>query len=212
MTIYYYLHGFASGLTSAKARFLGDRFRENHLPLITPDMNQDDFSHLTLTRQIQQVAATFPDTKTPVTIIGSSLGGLTAAWLGQKYPQIERLILLAPAFGFLPGWESRLGQENVQEWRKSGYLKVYHYSFQEIRPIHYGLITDLQKYPEEQLTRSIPTLIIHGRKDEVIPIDRSLEYAKARPWVQVIELDSDHGLDDVLEKIWQIIRESGLLL
>jgi hypothetical protein len=212
MTIYYYLHGFASGLTSAKAQFIGDRFRENHLPLITPDMNQDDFSHLTLTRQIQQVAATFPDTKTPVTIIGSSLGGLTAAWLGQKYPQIERLILLAPAFGFLPVWESRLGQENVQEWQKSGYFNVYHYGFQEIRPIHYGLIADLAKYPEEQLTRSIPTLIIHGRKDEVIPIDYSLDYAKVRPWVQVIELASDHALDDVLGKIWQIIRESSLLL
>lgn len=210
MSVYYYLHGFASGPGSAKAQFIRARFQENLIPLLVPDLNRGDFSHLTLSRQIQQVAATLPDSETPVTLIGSSLGGLTAAWLGQKYPQVQRLLLLAPAFGFLPLWLSRLGRETVQEWQNSGYLTVYHYGFKETAPIHYGFVADLRQYPEHQLQRPVPTLILHGGTDEVIPIHHSRDYARLRPWVELRELDSDHSLTDVLPQIWQIIREEGI--
>ncbi|MEQ9667940.1 MAG: YqiA/YcfP family alpha/beta fold hydrolase [Coleofasciculus sp. G2-EDA-02] len=44
------------------------------------------------------------------------------------------------------------------------------------------------------MKRSIPTLILHGQHDEVIPIKESLIYAKERSWVQLIPLNSDHAL------------------
>jgi pimeloyl-ACP methyl ester carboxylesterase len=56
---------------------------------------------------------------------------------------------------------------------------------------------------DEQLRRSLPTLILHGKNDEVIPINASREYARLRPWVELIELDSDRGLIDVLDAIAQ---------
>jgi predicted esterase YcpF (UPF0227 family) len=122
-----YLHGFASSPESAKARDLGDRFAQINIPLSIPDLNQGDFTHLTLTRQLQQVEAELPKDSTPVTLIGSSFGGLTAAWLGQTHPQVERLVLLAPAFGFLSHWLPRLGYEQTQQWKNEGFLPVYHY-------------------------------------------------------------------------------------
>ena len=117
---YIYLHGFASSPNSAKARYIRDRFLGKQIALSVPDLNQNNFSDLTLTRQINQVSQEFSDG--PVTLIGSSLGGLTAAWLGEKYPQIERLILLAPAFDFLSHYLARLGPEAVQNWQESGFL------------------------------------------------------------------------------------------
>jgi hypothetical protein len=57
------------------------------------------------------------------------------------------------------------------------------------------------------LKRSLPTLILHGKNDEVIPIDASRKYACLRPWVELIELDSDHGLIDVLDAIEQAIKD-----
>lgn len=54
MAQYLYLHGFASGPQSQKARGLAARFQAQGLELEIPDLNQGDFSHLTLSRQIRQ--------------------------------------------------------------------------------------------------------------------------------------------------------------
>lgn len=202
---YIYLHGFASSPNSAKANFLRDRFSQIKIPLTIPDLNQSDFTHLTMTRQLRQVAATFPPAPKPVTLIGSSFGGLASAWLGEIEPQCQKLVLLAPAFTFLSLWLSMLGEKTVASWHSEGFLPVYHYGEKRSLPLSYDFITDLKQYQESQIQRQIPTLIIHGIKDEVIPIQASRDFAASRPWVKLIELDSDHSLGNVLPEIWQEI-------
>lgn len=202
---YIYLHGFASSPRSTKARDLSDRFAQRSTLLIVPDLNQGDFSHLSLTRQLRQVEALFPPGSAPVTLIGSSFGGLTAAWLGERYPQVQRLVLLAPAFGFLAHWLPRLGEEQVQRWQAERYLPVYHYGQDQWIPLSYEFVKDAAQFRDESLHRPVPTLILHGKQDEVIPIAASLEYAKARPWVRLVELGSDHALVNVSAEIWQEI-------
>lgn len=200
-----YLHGFASSPNSAKARDISDRFSQIQTKLNIPNLNADDFSHLTITRQITQVVAEFPHDSAPVTLIGSSLGGLTAAHVGQKYPQVQRLVLLAPAFGFLSHWLPKLGDEQIQRWQQEKYLQVYHYGEGREIPLSYDFVTDATQYQEDILQRPISTLILHGTKDEVIPITASREFA-SRPWVNLVELDSDHSLGNVMEEIWQAIH------
>lgn len=201
---YIYLHGFASSPKSAKAQDISDRFAKIQTKLKIPDLNAGDFSHLTITRQLTQVAAEFPD-NSPVTLIGSSLGGLTSAHLGQQYQQVQRLVLLAPAFGFLSHWLPKLGNEQMQRWQQEKYLMVDHYGEQRSLPLSYNFVTDAAQYRGELLQRPIPTLILHGKNDEVIPIAASREFARSRPWVELVELDSDHALGNVMKEIWQAI-------
>jgi hypothetical protein len=201
-----YLHGFASSPKSGKVVYLRDRLADLGISLEVPDLNQGDFSHLTITRQLRQVEAMFPLDGTPITLIGSSLGGLTSAWLGQQHSQVQRLVLLAPAFGFLAHWLPKLGEEQLREWQTSGYLSVEHYGEGRSLPLHYAFIEDAHQYQETPLLRPVPTLILHGRQDEVIPIEASRNYASVRPWVKLIELDSDHALADVMPEIWQAIQ------
>lgn len=201
-----YLHGFASSPESAKAVYLRQCFAGLKISLDVPDLNQGDFSHLTITRQLTQVETAFPSDGTPVTLIGSSLGGLTSAWLGQRHSQVQRLVLLAPAFGFLSHWLPQLGEEQLRQWQVSGYISVYHYGEQQSLPLHYKFVEDAHQYQEDQLLRPVPTLILHGQQDEVIPILASRNYASMRPWVQLIELDSDHALNDVMPDIWEVIQ------
>lgn len=200
-----YLHGFASGPNSAKAQFLRDRFSQLQRGLETPDLNQGDFTHLTLTRQIQQVRALLPTS--PVTLIGSSLGGLTSAWVAEHSPQVERLVLLAPAFDFLSHWLPRIGVDQLQQWQTNGSLPVYHYATQQKIPLQYEFLVDAGRYPDAALQRPVPTLILHGTADEVIPVQSSREYAASRPWVTLIELASDHALTNVLPEIWDTIQQ-----
>lgn len=204
MRFYIYLHGFASSPGSAKARYLHDRFSSLGVPLHTPDLNQNDFYNLTLSRQIQQVEALLPDQ--PVTVIGSSFGGLTAAWIGERCPQVDRIVLLAPALQFLTHWLPRLGAEQVDRWRTEDSMLTYHYSQQRPLPISYQIVTDLAQYDETQMQRPIPTLILHGQHDDVIPIQASQSFAASRPWVELIELNSDHALGNVQAEIWQAIH------
>jgi len=207
MTAYIYLHGFASSPQSNKAQYLGDRFTENKLKIKILDLNQEDFSNLTLTRQIEQTIAAFPDDKTPITLIGSSFGALTAAWVAQKCDRVKSIVLLAPAFGFPQSWYSRLQPEQIKAWRESGLLSVYHYGAGQQIPLKYQFLEDAENYPLAGLTRCFPTLILHGINDQVVPIKVSRDYASQHSQVKLIELDSDHGLNDSKEKIWQEIKD-----
>lgn len=201
-----YLHGFASSPHSAKVKYLRERFAELSINLKVPDLNQGGFSQLTISRQLAQVSAEFPLPPASVTLIGSSLGGVTAAWLAEKYPQVQQLVLLAPAWGFLSHWLPRLGEEQLKRWQTEQYLQVYHYGEQRFLPLSYNFLLDARQYHDEQLQRSIPTLILHGRHDDVIPIQSSRNYSADRPWVKLIELDSDHALGNVLAQIWEAIQ------
>jgi len=200
-----YLHGFVSSPQSAKANYLRDRFAELKIDLKVPDLNQSDFSKLTITRQIHQVEAELLSS-TPVTLIGSSLGGLVAAWLGQRQLQVQHLVLLAPAFEFLSHWLPQIGEEKLERWQKDQFLMVHHYREQHTLPLNYNFILDAAQYKDTELLRPIPTLILHGKYDEVIPIQASRNFAALRPQVQLISLDSDHALGNVLPQIWQAIK------
>jgi hypothetical protein len=200
---YIYLHGFASSPQSAKAQYLRDRFTSLQVPLKIPDLNRGDFSHLTITRQIQQVAAEFPPDNAPVILIASSLGGLTAALLAEHYPQVQQLVLLAPAFEFLSHWLPKIGEAQLQRWQTEKYLPVYHYGEKRSLPLSYDFVVDAAKYQAAPFQRPVPTLIFHGRNDEVIPIASSRNFARQRPWVKLIEFDSNHTLGNVMDEIWE---------
>ena len=207
MTAYIYLHGFASSPESSKAKYLRDRFVEINLNLEVLDLNQGDFTHLTLTRQITQTSNAVKASEKPVTLIGSSFGALTCAWVAQQQPQVKNLVLLAPAFGFPHSWYSRLSSEQIEQWRNSGYLGIYHYGKGREIPLKYNFLQDADNYPLSGLKRSLPTMIIHGTNDNVVPIKVSRDYAKQHSEVKLIELNSDHGLNDSQEKIWQLIKD-----
>lgn len=207
MTAYIYLHGFASSPRSSKARYLSDRFAAKSLNLQVLDLNQGDFGNLTLTRQIKQTIAAFPKQEIPITLIGSSFGALTATWVAQQQLQVQNLVLLAPAFGFPRSWYSRLQPEQIAQWRKSGYLPIYHYGEGKELRLNYQFLQDADNYPLSGLTRSCPTLIIHGVHDDVVPIQVSRDYTQHHSQVKLVELDSDHGLNDVHQEIWLLIQD-----
>ena len=204
---YLYLHGFASSPRSLKARYLRDRFANKGISLQILDLNQGNFSHLTLSRQLQQTEEAFPDLNTPVTLIGSSFGALTAAWLAQKHDCVKQIVCMAPAFNFPYHFISRLGEQKLQEWQETGFLSIYHYGENCRIPLHYEFLLDAQRYQDKELQCTVPTLILHGCNDAIVPIETSRNYQKNHPYVKLVELESDHALGNVLPQIWQEIEQ-----
>jgi uncharacterized protein len=198
-----YLHGFASAPQSTKAIYLRDRFHELNQSLLIPDLNQNDFFSLTLTRQIQQCEDILSNHPGDWSIIGSSFGGLTATWLAQHNAAIKQLVLLAPAFYFLHYWERQLSPEQLHRWQQTGSIDVYHYGAQRSLPLSSLFWQDASQYHESDLHRDLPTLIFHGINDDTIPIQSSRQYSQAKSHCELIEMDSDHALTDVMDKIWE---------
>ena len=204
-----YLHGFASGPRSYKAQYLQRRFAANQRRLEVPDLNQGGFLHLTLTRQVEQVGRLIAASPKPVALIGSSFGGLTAAWVAERYPQVTRLILLAPAFEFGIHLQAHLGTAAWQGWQQEGTLSIYHHGFGGVMPLDHNFAVDLMRYPDRELKRPLPTHIIHGDRDSVIPVATSERYQQKRAWVTLNRTDDDHNLTNSLGYIWQQLQQFG---
>jgi len=196
MTRVVYLHGFASGPSSSKARFLGHYLRERGAAVEIPDLAMGDFGHLTISGQLKVIdGAVHGD---PVALIGSSMGGYLAALYAARHPNVERLVLLAPAFGFAHRWPERLGAGTVARWRATGWLEVFHYGLGRTVPLSVELLEDGRRYEDFPDFRQA-ALIFHGSKDDVVPAAYSEEFAASHPNAQLEILDSGHELTDVLE-------------
>jgi len=199
-----YLHGFASSPQSAKAQYLAARFAEQGWPLDIPCLNGPDFRHLTVTAQlriVEQCAA-----GAPVHLIGSSLGGWLAALYAARHPEVQRLVLLAPAFGFPRLYAESLGAGQVEAWRRSGVLRVMHYGKGEEAELGWQFMEDARRYEDEPAILQ-PCLIFHGTRDTVVPVEVSRQFARTRTCCELREVDSDHELRDRVEEIWLAARE-----
>ena len=208
---YIYLHGFASSSQSFKAQKFQELFVTKNIPLIIPDLNQNDFYNLTLTRQIKQISSYIENEPNSVVLVGSSLGALVSAFMAEKEEKVKGLILIAPAFYFFSRWLKNLDKDTLNTWKDEGELPIYHYGYEQELPLSYQFIVDGKNYNETLLKRPVPTLIFHGKNDEVIPIQSSHDYAQPREWVKLIELDSDHSLNDRISDIWKQIQDYGKL-
>jgi uncharacterized protein len=198
-----YLHGFASGPASQKARFFRARFEQCGIPLEIPGLAAGDFENLTVTGQLAVLERLCGGR--PATLIGSSLGGYLAALYAARHPEVERLVLMAPAFEFARRWASWLGAEQLANWRRTGSIEIYHYGDKRPRRLGYGLVEDAARYEDYPDIRQ-PVLIFHGARDDAVPVEYSREFASTRPNVRLEVLDSGHELLDVLDRMWDETR------
>ena len=198
MTRILYLHGFASGPSSSKARYFRQRLEDAGARVDIPDLAAGDFEHLTITGQLAVVERAAAGE--PVSLIGSSLGGYLAALYAARHPEVARVVLLAPAFGFARRWPESLGPARVAEWRRAGTMEVYHYGENGRRQLGYQLIDDGAGYEDYPDFRQ-PALIFHGADDDVVPPRYSEHFAATHPNARLEILDSGHQLLDVLDEM-----------
>lgn len=196
-----YLHGFASSPRSYKAVRFAEHLRALDLTVELPDLNEGDFCGLTLSRQVallQRITA--GQRPGSVVFIGSSMGAYAISLFAAQSAVPAGLVLMAPAFDFIRRWTTRLGPDVVGLWKRHTRMLVWHFQYEKMIPIGYGLVEDARQheaFPEVRM----PTLIFHGRNDETVESACSERYAASRPHVELELLDSDHGLGDVIDHI-----------
>jgi pimeloyl-ACP methyl ester carboxylesterase len=118
-----------------------------------------------------------------------------------RHTNIERLVLMAPAFQFPRRWRERMGPDGIARWKSEGTCRFFHYAYKEERPLGYQFVEDSERY-EDDPSFSQPALILHGKADPVVPVDVSRRFAESHPNVTLSVLESGHELTDVLEEVW----------
>jgi len=195
-----YLHGFASGPNSGKARLFRERFKELGLPLEVPELAEGEFGRLTLTGQLAVVERTAAGEA--VSLLGSSLGGYLAALYAARHAEVVKVVLLAPAFDFARRWTNSLGHKQLEEWRRMGTMEVYHYGLGRPEGLGYQFYEDALRY-EDYPCFGQPALVVHGLRDEVVSPDLSGEFCRRRANARLKLVDSDHQLLDVFDFVWE---------
>jgi len=201
-----YLHGFASGPSSLKARVLSERFRAIGVPMEVPDLTPgaDGFERSSPSSMLAIAEETLARAEPPHAIIGSSLGGYLAALAASRDPSIERLVLMAPAFRLFERWERRLGPGELERWRREG-LETMHYASNRQRRIGWQFFVDAQRLPPFPPVR-VPTLCISGTRDETVPFADVEAFVARTPTARLVPVDDGHDLAASLDLIFTEAR------
>ena len=203
-----YLHGFASGVTSTKATFIGKALRQQGLDFRAPDLNLPDFSTLTVTRMLQQTRTIIDHAPGPVTLIGSSLGGFVAVNAAAAWPdRIAKLVLLAPALDFGSPAMTRMGETALDDWKSTGTMNVFHFGYGRFMPLHYALYEDARRYDAMHADVPMPVLVFQGRHDDVVDPATVERWASSRPNVELHLLNDGHQLTASLPEMTRVIGE-----
>lgn len=128
-------------------------------------------------------------------VIGHSMGGIIATYLANNYSQVKKVVLAAPAFNFLTSSDNSsikeevLGgisafKENSKSEIISRFLKLPISSIRELQKIS-------SKYKTEYINLNVPTLIVQGKKDTLVPYENSKRiYEKLKCKKEIIYLEN----------------------
>lgn len=148
-------------------------------------------------------------------IIGHSMGGVLASYLASKYPKVKKLVLAAPAFKYFSFKDDKLDiidslkivpklfKDYDSETVISRVLKVPILTIKEF-------ISLVDSHTEDVKKITVPTLILHGANDEIVPED-SVNYVYdniASKSVKLVELENlthDLFINDRYDEVKKLI-------
>lgn len=195
-----YLHGFASSAQSKKGVGVAAHFAPRGIPFERLDLRVPSFERLRLSAMIDVTRAAIGGPADRAVLVGSSLGGLTAARVAERDPRVSALVLLAPAFRIAERWQHQLGPA-WQDWQRTGWREVADHATGQPARVDFGFIEDVQQLDAGDPDIRVPTLVLHGIHDDAVPIDHSRRFAAGRAHVELIELDDGHELTASLPRI-----------
>lgn len=198
-----YLHGFASGPSSFKARELARRFTASGVAVDVPDLTpgEDGFERSSPASMLAVAEARLASGSPPHALVGSSLGGYLSAVAASRDPAIERLVLLAPAFRLFDRWSARLTPAELEDWRANG-LETMHYASGRPRRIGWQFFEGARGWPAFPEVR-VPTLCIAGTRDETVPIADVEAFVARTPSARLVAVDDGHELAASIDRIYE---------
>lgn len=196
-----YLHGLGSSPQSPKAKLFSDHFSMRGYAINAPDVSQPSLPLLSVDVALELVRSVIAReaVNRPVVLVGNSLGGFLAVHALRHLAvevlgRVAGIVLLAPV---LYPWHALLpiipgGIED--EWLRKGFYSVEDAATGAMVPVHRRFIEELRQWATEKPRIHVPTLILHGLRDEQVPHQHSVEFVEDNPSARLVSLNDDHLL------------------
>jgi predicted esterase YcpF (UPF0227 family) len=213
--IFLYLHGFASSPESGKARAFASWAAARGLRVERLDLRVPSFEHLRLSAMKARVREAIDAAGGPrarAVLIGSSLGGLTAARVAEEDARVCGTFLMAPAFRLAERWKQRIGEKAWQKWRETGFIEVDDHATRKKSKVDFRFVEELAEIDAEGEgwpDVRVPTCIVHGIRDDIVDVRLSREWATGRRHVRLVEVEDGHELSGSVDRI---LAEAGDVL
>lgn len=195
--------------------FSGHGESEGDFESITPTRGAEDMEDVIAS--VRQHAA--KDLKkidaTRLAFFGSSFGGGVALLVAARHPELKALILFAPASDY------RFRKAACEEARRQGkQIITVPFNRTGTLPIRCQMVEDGLRHDFYALTKTIrcPTIIFHGDKDEVIPLEFSRRLKDALPKGRLDIIpgadhlfnDDERLLDELVARCRKFLDEQAL--
>jgi len=218
-----FLHGFMSDLEGKKPNAFLKFAKKNKLSFLTLEYSghgksSGKFTNGNITKWSNETSILIKKyvKKNNFTIIGSSMGAWIALKQFQKFKsQINSFLGIGSAPEFLENlmWK-KFNKKMKAETIKNGIYHLRHGNYEY--PITHKLIKDgrMNKVLNKRISSKIKVTMIHGQKDEVVPVSYSRKVLKifqnAKKKLLIIK-DGDHSLS---KKKWlkRILKELKLII
>ena len=184
-------HGFGSGKNSRTNRLLVQRLNSLGIASLRFDFtghydSEGEIAELTISRGIDDLRSALERAKEydwidlrSLGLFGASYGGNVVLWYAAAYNEVSAIALKAPVSDYAAVRQLQLGHDGIMEWKQRGSVLVEG-GAGEIRT-NYAFYQDARSRDTYQLAKAIraPCLIIHGDKDENVPVEQSVRLANA---------------------------------
>ncbi len=212
-------HGFLSSKNSSTNKALTRLLAERGIATLRFDFfGQGDsdgpFEAITVTTAAAQADAALAwgcaEGYREIGLMGSSFGGLVAILVGARTPTLRGLALKCPVADFPEVLQLEFGPEGMAEWKRTNTIPDVTGGEGRVR-LDYGFYEDCLQHSGHDAAARIacPTLIVHGDRDELVPLRQSQrlrDVLTGPAHLEVIE-GADHGFS----KAEHFHRMTGLI-
>lgn len=192
-----YLHGFASGPGSVKGVATARHYEARGIAVERLDLRRPSFEHLRVSAMLAHVREEIGGPQDRAVLFGSSLGGYVASRVAEDDARVCALVLLAPAFRLFERWRERLGEEGWRAWEQTGWYEVDDHAEKKRSRIDFEFVREARALDERgngSPDVRVPTLIVHGTRDDTVDVAVSRAFAAGKRHVRLIEVDDGHEL------------------
>lgn len=198
------VHGFNGTKSARKFVKIGREFAKGGIAVLRFDFSgcgdsEGDFQRMSISQEIKELALAHrflinqPQIdKNRIGFLGYSLGALIACLFQDKNPVAKNIVLVAPAINqekLIKIWNSPY---QIQKWRGNRRLDAPKYR------IGLKYLKEAKDYTSIISKINIPILIIHGSKDEDVPLRFSRElikFSSGRGKINIIK-GGDHNFEN----------------
>lgn len=112
-------------------------------------------------------------------VVGHSMGGVLATYLGARYKQIKKIVLLSPAFNYLSfnQYKQDIKDFSIIKDEYSSYGNFFHKMMKIPFPTMLQFTKLVKEYRDYIKDIKQEVLVLHGTKDELVPYD-TIDYIK----------------------------------